>query len=161
MLPSVLLLALLTGTEQGAGPSFPAPRSYQAFVISTPREAPDPDLVEVARIGLAAAERPGHPLAVVVPDALPYVARHALASLRHVISRSQVPRSATYSQLPGYFYLERLEVSGSHAAFAGHSGAVPAVPPGIVQDACGSGPALTLERSGAGWVVVLWGSMAC
>jgi len=135
--------------------------SVIALGCASTREALDPDLVQVARIGLAAAEKSGPRLIVVVPDTLPRPARQALSSQRTVITRSQVPRSNTYSQLPGYFYLERLEVSGSHAAFAGHSGAVPAVPPGIIQDACGSGPALTLERSGAGWAVILWGSMAC
>ena len=135
--------------------------SVVAFGCASTREALDPDLVQVARIGLAEAEQSGPRFVVVVPDTLPRPAREALAFLRTVIPRSRVPRSMTYSQLPGYFYVERFEVTGPSAVFIGVSGAVPAVPAGSIQDNCGSGPALWLGKSGSGWVVVRRGSISC
>ncbi len=125
------------------------------------REAPDPDLLEVARIGLAEAERSGPRLIVVVSESLPRHTREALASLRTVVSRGQVPPSESFAMLPGYFYLERLELSGTRATFAGVSGAVPIAPPGHIQNSCGSGPSLVLEKRGGTWVIALAGVMAC
>jgi hypothetical protein len=135
--------------------------SVIAFGCTSARGALDPDLVQVAHIGIAEAEKAGPRFIFVVPDTLPQPAREALASLRSVILRSRVAHSTAYSQLPGYFYVERFEVTGPSAVFIGVSGAVPAVPAGVIQDNCGSGPAIWLEKSGSGWVVVRRGSMNC
>jgi hypothetical protein len=63
--------------------------------------------------------------------------------------------------LPGYFYLEHLELAGTRATFAGVSGAVPIPPPGYIQNSCGSGPSLVLEKREGKWVIALGGVMGC